>query len=224
MSKQKVKVAIKSTHRYPERRQAQLATWLPDLDADYFFLLGINPKATHQDLPVLDALNCNVSDAFENIAPKVLCACKYALDENVTNLLICDDDTYLRPERLLKSSFWRGDYIGFMRTSGLDYNLNTPYAQGSCFWMSERAMEWVVRGEIIMRPGIIDDGAVGQCLVDRVQFTHDHRYEPGPYPERQPLPSNNVISTHKCLPNVMRQVHDTWLRQTKEATVGAARG
>lgn len=202
----KVKLAIKSCHRNADRRQAQLDTWLPELDADFFFLVG-KPV---EDIP--DVLSIPVSDAFEDIAPKVHAACHYALNENTDFLCILDDDTYLRPERLLNSNFWKADYIGFMRTSGLFYNQEIPYAQGSCLWLSRRAMEHVLRSKVMV-PGVIDDGALGRALVDRVQFTHDYRYYPGPVPEVRPLPENKIISTHKCLPPQMRWVHEDFKKR-----------
>lgn len=152
---------------------------------------------------------CPVSDDFKDIAPKVRIACRYALDTNVEHMLVCDDDTYARPERLIKSGFEKHDYVGFMRTSGLDYNRGVPYAQGSAFWLSARAMERIVTSTVMV-PGIIDDGAVGQALVDKVPFVHDHRYWPGPNAEIVPDKNNNVITTHKCLPDVMRRMHMPW--------------
>jgi hypothetical protein len=198
-------VAIKSCHKYVDRRKAQAETWLPHLATDYFFILG-KPR-----LVDADSLSCNVSDAFADIAPKIKYACLYALDNKVDFMFVCDDDTYVRPERLLSSGFEKHDYVGHMRTDGLDYNKGIPYAQGSAYWLSARAMEIVAQSPI-MGPGIIDDGAVGQALIDKVPFTHDWRYKPGPYPtiEELPHPENNVISCHKCLPDLMRTAHKPW--------------
>lgn len=203
---QKLLVAIKSCHKYGARRKAQQETWLTQLDwADYIFLLG---QPVTIATPA-DTLLCDCSDAFENIAPKIVAACSYALGQNVTNLLVVDDDTYARPERLIKSGFERHDYVGFMRTSGLDYNGGVPYAQGHAYWLSEKAMEYVVHSPE-MRPGIIDDGAVGRALIDKVSFDHDWRYEPGPHCPRIPEKNNNIITTHKCLPDVMLRMHRPW--------------
>lgn len=209
MPKPNIKVAIKSCHAFEDRRRAQLDTWLQNLDNDFFFVVG----RRHDGMVVMpDAITADVSDDFENIAPKIIVACKYALEENTDNLFVCDDDTYVVPERLLDSGFANGEYIGFMRTSGLDYNKGVPYAQGSAYWLSARSMEWVLRNQHILCNGIIDDGAVGQALIDHVPFTHDWRYNPGPVPERIPLKGNNLISTHKCLPKSMRFVHEQWRR------------
>ena len=212
--KNNFKIAIKSCHKYPERRAAQMDTWLKGIDEDFFFLMG-DPVPTGGR----DMLYCRCSDAFADIAPKILCACRYALEENTPYLFVCDDDTYVCMERLRRSNFWRGDYIGFMRTdTNPSQNLGIPYAQGSAFWLSARSMEWICRNEHLMRPGVIDDGAVGQCLVDKVPFTHDYRYEPGPNPMnergwRTPMPNNNIISAHKCSPVQMLMAHNLWLQR-----------
>lgn len=200
----KIALAIKSCHRYAERRAAQQETWLQTWPHDFYYLIG-KPYAT----PVADALHCDVSDAFADIAPKILHACRYALEQNTEHLVVCDDDTYIRPERLLASGFEKFDYFGFLRVSLLDYNKGIPYAQGSCYTLSARAMERIVLAADIMQPGIIDDGAVGQALIGKVPFTHAHLFNPGPEPEPV-LPSNEWISMHKALPPVMRQLHYPW--------------
>lgn len=216
MPKPNIKVAIKSCHKHAARRQNQQETWLRHLDADFFYLIG-NPTPQNGGPTLPEVLSCDVSDEFENIAPKIKVACRYALDENADFLFVCDDDTYVRPDRLLRSGFIHGDYIGFMRTSGLDYNKGVPYAQGSAYWLSARAMELVVLSSV-MQNGIIDDGAVGQALVDKVPFTHDWRYEPGPHPIRRPLPENNLITTHKChSADLMQSVHLPFTRNTGTA-------
>lgn len=210
--KTNVKLAIKSCHRFPERRQAQRDTWLREFDEDFFFVVG---GVALDEPDILHARGC--SDEFANIAPKVLVAIRYALDENVTNLCIADDDTYIQPARLMNSGFEKFDYVGWVRTGGYSATTNTPYIQGSCFWLSERSMHFIVAQADKMCNNVIDDGAVGACLVDNVPFTHDWRYEPGPYPQlsRIPQAENTVISCHKCGPKVMREVHEKWLSSQK---------
>jgi hypothetical protein len=209
-------VAIKSCHRYAARRKAMLETWLPELQwADYLFLLG---QPTNVVIP--DALLCDVSDAFADIAPKIVAACEYALEQNTEAMFVCDDDTYARPDRLIAAyeHNYRGkfDYVGFLRTSGLDYNAGIPYAQGSAYWLSAYAMEQLVKSPH-MRPGVIDDGAVGRALHGKVAFVHDDRYQPGPCPtmDTAPLPSNQFITAHKALPEVMAQLHMPWRKRAK---------
>jgi len=207
-------VLIKSCHRHAERRSACLDTWLPRLDwADYLFLIGQPTPA--QGAPVeVNSLACNVSDEFPNIAPKIRCGFLYALESGCDFAFVCDDDTYVVPERLRQSGYWRHDYVGFLRVNGLEYNGNRPYMQGSAYWISARAMRYAVANPLLQRNGIIDDGAVGQALYGNVPYVHDDRYFVGPeclegVPER----TNKIITTHKCLPKQMRAVHDLWRRE-----------
>lgn len=197
-------IAIKSCHTYDNRRKVQLDTWLRNVDADFFFVLG-NTSAC--DMPSLtDALVCDVSDDYKDLAPKVFNACEYALTENVTNLLVCDDDTYIHWPRMLVSGFEELDYLGFVRNYG-----PVPYMQGSCFWLNERAMHAIVSSSSML-PGVPDDVAVGRCLYGKVPFTHEHRYQVGgPYPEPEQWPSktNNIIASHKMNFMMMHACYDS---------------
>ena len=204
----KVLIAIKSCHRYAERQQAQRDTWLTGCAVDHLFLVGNGPAC-----PMFDCgrLHCPGSDSFADIAPKVWYACKQALAAGITNMFVCDDDTYLVPERLLNSDFEKHDYVGFVRN-----HCTPPYLQGSSFWLSERALRFIAAQPEKMHNGIPDDVAVGRCLYGNVPFVHEHRFSVGdPYPQQDKWPAlhNDVISCHKCLPDVMRKVHEHWLSQ-----------
>lgn len=202
----KLAVAIKSCHKHSARRAAQLATWIPQLDCDFFFLIDNHTNGNVGPV-IADSLACAVSDAFADIAPKVWVACRYGLEQNVDNLFVCDDDTYAVVSRLMKSGFQKHDYVGFVRPYGDVANGNVPYIQGSAYWLTARAMEQIVLSSE-MRPGIIDDGAVGRALYGKVPMTHDARYWPGPTCEGHiPLPENDLITTHKCLPGIMEACH-----------------
>jgi hypothetical protein len=197
----KTAIAIKSCHRYASRRKAQYDTWLKDVDTDFFFLIG-EPTAT----PIPDALMCATPDGFNKISPKILFACAYALQENVTNLLVLDDDTFVHWPRMKTSGFEKYDYLGFVRT-----HLVWPYMQGSCYWLSERAMQYVAKPELTACD-IPDDLAVGRVLHGKVPFTHEHRYQVGhPYPEQHlwPRKDNDIIASHKMSDWSMRECHSS---------------
>ena len=189
----KTAIAIKSCHKHADRRKTQLDTWLKDVDTDFFFLIG-TPTAQ----PVEYALMCESSDIFEDIAPKIMLACEYALQENVTNLLIADDDSYIHWPRMKESDFANYSYLGFVRS-----HQAVPYMQGSCFWLDERSMEYIANPEPpywTAARGVPDDVAVGRVLYGKVPFTHEHRYQVGePYPEphQWPTKQNNIIACHK---------------------------
>ena len=189
MNQHKYALAIKSCHKYAERRQAQLDTCLKQVDADFFFVVG-DPAPKGKDFLYIRG----ASDEFQDIAPKVLGAVQYALDSSVTNLVISDDDTYFCWSRLMKSGFYKFDYLGFVRS----YN-PIPYQQGSFFCLSERAMERIMKNKRHMRNGIPDDVAVGNCLYGEVPFTHEHRFSVGaPYPAPRMWPAkvNDIIAAH----------------------------
>lgn len=195
----RVALAIKSCHRYADRRAAQVATWLQEWPHEYVFLIG---QPTHR---IPNSLCCQVSDAFENIAPKIVCACLWALESNYEHLVLADDDTYLRPDKLLLSGFEKQDYMGHLRVGNLGYNENCPYAQGHCYTLSARAMELIVASPLMVG-GVIDDGAVGRVLVERVPFCHDRRFSPGPdFLDAVRVPG--WISAHKVLPKHMQEIH-----------------
>lgn len=198
----KTAIAIKSCHKYADRRQAQRDTWLKGVDTDFFFVIGDPEPLTESDLLYLPGR----SDAFTDIAPKVLGAVEYALEENVTNLLVCDDDTYVYWARMHHSRSEMFDYSGFIRSHG-----NRPYMQGSCFWLSERSMQQIVKRADLMGAGYPDDAAVGQCLYGEVPFVHEHRYAVGdPYPEPHQWPSNdnNICACHKMNFMQMHACHE----------------
>jgi hypothetical protein len=204
MNPHKYAIAIKSCHKHAERRQAQLDTFLKYGDADFFFVTG-NPIPGNGGPVIMDSLACDVSDAFVDIAPKVLAAVEYSLDSNVTNLVVADDDTYLCWPRMLASGFQKFDYLGFVR----NYS-ECPYMQGSCFCLSERAMERIMKNSFYLRNGVPDDVAVGRALYGEVPLTHEHRFSVGaPYPAPRMWPAkvNDIIAAHKLLPALMRDCH-----------------
>jgi len=205
MNPHKYAIAIKSCHKFAARRQIQLDTCLNNIDVDFFFMIG-NPTPGNGGPVIMDSLACDESDAFTDIAPKVLAAVEYSLDNNVTNLVIIDDDTYLCWPRMLASGFQKFDYLGFVR----DYDFNV-YMQGACFTLSERAMERIMKNKHCMTNGIPDDVAVGRCLYGEVPFTHEHRFSIGvPYPTSLwwPQKDNAVIAAHKMDTYNMRACHD----------------
>ena len=195
-------VVIKSCQKYADRRQAQLDTWLPDLKAPYFFVVGdIHPTPHMLD----NVFHFPVSDAFPNIAPKLRCGLSLALDYGADSIFVCDDDTYVRPERLVPPD---GDYVGWFRHDG-GYGYPLPYIQGCAYWLSQRAAIMAVQsGQMV--DGVPDDVAVGRALYGKVPFIHDPSYEVGPKPERIPLPDNWVVSAHKALPDAMRDIDKQW--------------
>jgi len=66
---------------------------------------------------------------------------EWAYREGFDYVFKCDDDTYLFPERLMKSGFQRWDYIGQSRV--LD-GLGRGICSGGCYGLSRKALKVLV--------------------------------------------------------------------------------
>lgn len=194
---------IKSCHRHADRRLAVTATWLPQLRWDRIFALGVPPTGVQDTLRVTpNAIQFPVSDSFKNIAPKVQAALTWGLKHGYERFFICDDDTYVVPDRLTEYEC-HADYAGKYRPDG-GYGYPKPYIQGSAFFLSQRAAELVAVSPE-MRNDVPDDIAVGRALDESVVLWYpDARFHPGPVPE---FTWGQQITTHKCLPDDMRRIH-----------------
>ena len=206
---------IKSCHKYPARRQACRDTWLKDLTCPYFFALG-EGASTEPDSQVF-----SVSDSFQDIAPKVKNALALGVRRGHTHFFICDDDTFVVASRLLSCGFMkygcRLDCAGFIRPLWCRdrMNFNQPYLQGSAYWLVRSAAEFVSKSPRLVN-NVIDDGAVGLALSDgKFSLTHDKRYWPGPNCEEYPQIDNDLITTHKALPEKMHQLQAAWQASQK---------
>lgn len=220
-----VAILIKSCQKYADRRKACRDTWLKNLErvqvtakckqVDYVFVIADPSRGNYQCAEENSLVLDGVSDSFQDIAPKVSCGLRYVLDEGADYVFVCDDDTYVNVERLLANVPVGQDYVGCLRVADLEFNHWIPYASGSGYWLSRCAAEFVAASGL-MRPGIIDDGAVGQVLDGRVAFVHDRRYVPGPI--ANPNWKSNQITVHKCLPATMLSVHEDLARNGRAVT------
>jgi hypothetical protein len=214
-------VLIKSAHRYESRRQALRDTWLKDLSWDYKFILGQKSGGYESQK---DELVFSVSDAFQNIAPKLQVALQFGLgiEENYGLFLIVDDDTYVAANRLaseisLAEIFSENyDYRGWYRDNG-GYAYPFPYIQGSAYFLSRKAAEIVIASKEMVN-AVPDDVAVGHALRGKVKFENDNHFWPGPNCwEQYPSSENGLISTHKCLVSDMHKMHETVQRSLGNA-------
>lgn len=201
-------VIIKSCHRHYLRRCAIRDTWLPGLTWDRMFALGVKPANVGSVVGEANCLRFDVSDDFKDIAPKLAAALDWGLINGFGPFFICDDDTYVVPARLESLPSEGGfDYLGWYRADGgTPYPL--PYIQGAGYFLSRLAARVVLVSKEMI-DGVPDDVAVGRaCYRDnRVNWTHDVRFHPGPVPELAP----ERITTHKCLPDDMRRIHAQYL-------------
>lgn len=215
-------VAIKSCWKHKERREACRRTWLLDIDGsnwDYHFYLGQHewrrpdlqfPYASRisnlygePDIKILP-----VADDFKHISPKVQAAAAYAYARpGFTHMVVCDDDTYLRPERV-DTLAAGADEVG---ADVICYCRDNPrYPQGSLYIVNRTAM-YALATDKLMRNSGPDDVNAGEVLTRAgAKYGHTLKINPGPDWRDQPLTTNNMVSTHKCDALNMVIAHQTW--------------
>ena len=201
-------VIIKSGWKNKARRDAQRATWLPYLRLPHKFVVGKrkvkaygeNPMANPENEP--NMLILPVSDARMDLSPKIKGACEWALENGYTQMVVLDDDTFVDTARLAdycERAFALGkDYVGFQGP-------NREWMSGSAYIISISAMR-ILSVAPELKDNTHDDIQTGLALKGRVIWEHTEKFNVGPVPEPLPLPDNEIITAHKCLPDVMREV------------------
>lgn len=199
-------VIIKSCWKNKAYRDAQRDTWIPYLGAlglPHKFIVGkrkdgslANPDR-EQDLLIVP-----VNDARLQLAPKIAAACAWSLESGFTQMVVVDDDTFVDAARL-------GIYCGQVYFNGKDYvgfqGQTREWMSGSAYVLSLRAMR-ILSVASELTPNSHDDIQTGLALKGRVVWQHTDRFNVGPDPELMPLPTNEIITTHKCPPVKMREI------------------
>jgi len=131
---------------------------------DVRFFLGRPPAGmdvSKQDPQRADEVLCDIDDGYPGLPAKTREMCRYAVANGYTHLFKCDDDCYVRLDRLMESDFQTlGDYIG--RKRGPSDKWPAPYASGFSYWLSLRAAKIVANAELTDDPA--EDRWVGNVL------------------------------------------------------------
>lgn len=98
-------VAVKSCQMHREYHQAIRDTWGRHLET-IFFMGGSTGDHSFDEV----ILNC--PDDYLGLPFKTQAICKFVLDTSIDYLFFADTDTFIIPERLLKSGFENFDYVG----------------------------------------------------------------------------------------------------------------
>lgn len=178
-------IAVEGCEKQRFMMERQQKTWAVNSPIDIEWFTG----------PIL-----HVPDDYWHLSEKTRAICQWALVHGYTHTFICDDDVYVRPERLLTSGFEAHDYVGFMRdpsgtpeTNGVwpsqyienrctyeDLNGRNRYdvssfMAGMGYWLSTRSMELIAESPIF---DDAEDRNCGKILhLAGVPFTHDARYQ-----------------------------------------------
>lgn len=223
-SKMKILIAIKSAWKHRARREACRKTWLKDLDRetfDYTFILGYHdwmpptPERPYvsrtNDMGETDVRVFPVDDGFNRIGPKVWGACDLALKQAYDFLVVMDDDTYIRPERIpgLIADSRNCDIVAFFRYETPDKH----WPQGAFYIVGPRGMKAMHASSLLVGHSGPDDLLAGEALKGLNGY-HSNRIVPGPCHNPAaigPQGLNDIVSVHKCLPDQMIATHDAWL-------------
>jgi hypothetical protein len=170
----KTLIAIITCHTFGDRANAQRETWVKDVvGADVRFFLGSRPGALGPYEPKPDEVILEVDDGYKGLPAKVVAMARWAQDHGYSNVCKCDDDVYVRPERLLASGFERDEYIGRLR--GASGHYPAPYASGFCYWLGPKALDIIAHAKL--NGDVAEDRFVGNTLLAAgIECFADYRY------------------------------------------------
>lgn len=217
-------LAIKSSWSNLARRDACRATWIQGFqehlahtfdEIDYKFILGAHAPTkpfalvTENLYGERDIACVNVPDDFKHMGAKVSYAAYCSRLQGYDYTVIMDDDTYLRPERLIalaeEMDHRGGHCIAYMREK-------PTYPQGAMYMVNTTGALALISNDLSKYVGPDDVGAGEALALFKLNMLHTGNINPGSrFTDNFPLKTNNIISTHKCLPPQMHMAHRLWL-------------
>lgn len=232
LTKSKLLIAVLACHHRAPHLQAIRETWVRDIKGrcEYRFFFG---RGTHAN-PQADEVTLDCDDAYRGLACKVQEACRWALHHGFEILFKVDDDTYVRPERLLMSGFDKHDWVGRVNAATDHYHQH-PYTRGGVGYSLSRLAMQALANAPKPNPEIpseyAEDSWVGKTLLGKFKPVHDERLRcaemsgPGRKPRPQgfeawkkdaPSQGNNFITTCEFLGSEMYPVHQHWLDSRRQ--------
>lgn len=224
----KLLIAVLACHHRAGHLSACRETWVPDAKGlcDVKFFFGRGSHADPKDDEVI--LDCD--DAYRGLACKVQEVARWALAHDYDFVMKVDDDTYVRPERVMSSGFEYHDYVGRL-LGPTDHYHQTRYARGGTGYFMSRAVMKVLADAPKPNPDIprdyAEDSWVGRITLEAgFPCINDDRLRcaEGSGPNRTPRPNgfqgwkkdcprqhNDFITVCEFLGEEMRQVHKEWV-------------
>jgi hypothetical protein len=201
-------IAVAGCHARREYADAQRRTWAKSvIGADLLFVVGGEAQIPKPQ----DELRLNCPDGYYERKQKIQSLVRWTLDQGYDYLWKTDDDTYLRPERLVALD--RRDYQGMLSADGT--------VAGLAYGLSRAAMELLVSAEEREGWSEKEDTWAGQKLraagiapfrlpYSLVSMTH-HLGKPNGWPgQDQPRRGNAVALSGEYTPLQMAEAHRQW--------------
>jgi len=164
--------------------------------------------------PQVDEIILPVPDDYAHLGYKVRGQQRWALDQGFDYIFQIGSDIYIDLSRLMSSGFESFDYSG---VAGFHPAAGGSYAGGGGYWLSRKAMQFVVGQPLTFWA---EDLWVGSIMRrNGIELHIDSRYAVD-YPNL-PCRDNDVITSHlgihnglfgKYDPKLMYEVHENYLR------------
>lgn len=203
-------IAVMTCRANSRCADAQRATWAKASPIPVRFFIGQAKSPAFARRPLSDEIFLDCPDDYLNLPRKVQLAVYWARVNGFNGVFKCDDDVYLRPERVRFTS----DYSGNL------YAPKAGYPKGFChggagYWLSQRAMDVVIVTPI-PRGELSEDGFVANALAvqgitgkNDLRVTYTRRVQGDPMPET-PWKDNLMISAAEFSASEMFKVHRAW--------------
>lgn len=195
----RITVGIVSAYDNEEKRDACRETWLSKMpeEIDYVFLVGMPHLSCWQ--MQMDAMCLPCPDDYPSLPQKTRLFCRWFVQNTKHEYLFkCDDDTYVRLDRLAAMP------------SGLDYcggriDRDRPYLSGGAGYLLSRRAAKIVADRMVELTGAEDLLVGGHLRSAGIKPVFDPRFSWNE--AKAPTPENEVISTHYCSPERLHELH-----------------
>ena len=190
---------------------SQRQTWIKDSSVDVRFFIGDNSLDEAKEDGDVVLLPCR--DDYQHLPIKVQLAAYWALLNGYDYMFKCDDDVYLRPERL---SGINGDYVG--RYQEPRHGVPGGFCFGFFYGLSKKALGKIVQAkppdvtaeDVWVANTLYKSGIVGQ---------HDSRFIMTGGKSQHlmldtPKAFNDIIAVAEY--KDMNEPHNVWLRSLEE--------
>lgn len=200
----KLIIGVLTAAKFEARRAGVMATWGRDAvahhDVDLVFLIG-DPSLK---MPRREGqlLYLPIPDDYDSLPQKTRWFCLWALAHGGAwnRLFKCDDDTYVRVERLLAGG-WNEHIVGCKDGNG-------DHFHGGAGYLISREAALSVAARLTAEKGLEDWKARDAAYAGGMWFEHDDRFCFNK--DRQPGPANEQITCHYASSVRMRLLHDAF--------------
>lgn len=188
-------IAISSFNSSLDRQRAARETWLRCLPENVtaFFLVGKTDHVQDDTVPV------PIEDGYDKTAFRLQAFFRHALNAwSFDYLFKCDDDTYVRANRLFQLTGY--EFVGSTDLAHLGY------AQGGAgYLLSRRAVSVVADAAPPYRPS-------EDIWVSLVVQQAGLEFKPSPQllmaHHDWPRPDNDIVTAHWCSPHLLHLIHE----------------